>query len=147
MIAEQRLIRELSFVKQITDLHTSTIIQSLTEGWLATTNLTDYLTRCRDLYKSRMDNAIRVLDSTVLDPFIKPSSGFYIFARLPSGLNAMKVRVLSGERGVIFAPGSSFCPSPQHSFGDSIRICVSSSPEPHLRVGLDRLNKLLLELV
>lgn len=145
LVADARLIRELSRFKQLADLHTSTVSQLLVEGWLSTGDVRGHLQRCRTAYRQRIRAALDQMgDGTALRPFLKPEGGFYLFARLRDGLNAVRVRTESLPRGISFAPGAHF--SSDGSFADHLRLCVAARDVPIVRSGIQRLLRLVEQM-
>lgn len=141
LVAEERLVRELAYVKQLTDLHTSTVSQFLVEGWLSTGDVHGHIKTCRDVYRQRLAQALTVLSARpTLRPWLEPEDGFYIFCRLPAGLTAARLRAESVHRGVIYASGDAF--SVDGGLADHLRLCVSSCDGPTIQAGLERLQRL-----
>lgn len=145
LVAEEGLARDLAQIKQLTDLHTSTISQYLVEGWLSTGDVRGHLQRCRATYRERVDLAFRILQGDgTLRPYMEPAGGFYLFCGLPEPLTAAKLRAHSVQRSVIFASGDAF--TVDGSLGNYLRLCVSSTDLPTIRVGLERMLRLVEEL-
>src|SRR5690606_11782086 len=117
--------RELSRLKQLTDLHTSTVSQLLVEAWLSTGDVVGHLRRCRVTYRQRIDAALQQMgEGESLQPFLAPPGGFYVFARLQGSLSAEAVRNEAIGRGISFAPGRHF--AADGGFGDHLRLCVAT---------------------
>jgi aspartate/methionine/tyrosine aminotransferase len=95
--------------------------------------------RLRDSYKIKRDTAIRVLKDTF--PDIAGAQGaYYLFLKLPKGLEDVKVVNQLSHRGVIVLPGSAFS---DHS--DYIRVSFAGNLS-RLKTGLARLNESIDQL-
>ena len=146
LVAEPPLVRRLTHIKQLADLHTSTVSQLLIEGWLTVGDVPAHLERCRKVYGQRLKTALSVVKaSTILHPYLLPTGGMYLFCRLQGGLSAAALRARSPERGVIFAPGDAFCV--EQGFADHLRLCFSTVDAAGVRVGLERLVRLAEEML
>jgi GntR family transcriptional regulator/MocR family aminotransferase len=143
-VAPANIIRLLTSVKQMTDLHTSPITQLLLEGWLMASDVPAHVSFARRVYAERLAAALAEMREGPLRPVLRPTAGMYVFSRITSGLQASFVQQRSARHGVVFAPGNEF--SPCGKFGDHLRLCVSGLPVASIRVGLRRLNRLLEEL-
>ena len=145
LVAEEGIVRDLAQIKQLTDLHTSTISQYLVEGWLSTGDVRGHLQRCRNTYRERVNLALRILQGNgKLRPYVEPTGGFYLFCGLPAPLTSAKLRAHSVHRSVIFASGDAF--TIDGSLAGHLRLCVSSTDLPTIRVGLERMLRLVEEL-
>jgi 2-aminoadipate transaminase len=145
LVADEGLVRALSHVKQLTDLHTSTVSQFLVEGWLTTADVRGHLRTCQRVYGERLRLALDCLRRhPLIEPYIEPQGGIYVFGRILTGIQAARLRVESAERGVIFAPGDAFAVA--GGLQDCLRLCVGASDLAALRVGLGRLLRLVEEL-
>jgi aspartate/methionine/tyrosine aminotransferase len=95
----------------------------------------------RDSYKTKRDTAVRILKDTF--PDITGAQGaYYLFLKLPPGLEDVKVVNHLSHRGVIVLPGSAFSDRQ-----DYIRVSFAGDLRK-LKTGLNRLNesvKILLE--
>jgi GntR family transcriptional regulator/MocR family aminotransferase len=144
IVAPANIVRLLTAVKQMTDLHTGPIPQLLLEGWLMASDVGEHVAFARRVYAERLRAALAELEGGPLQPVLRPRSGMYIFCRIQSGLPAITLQQRSAEHGVVFAPGDEF--SPGGELGDHLRLCVSGLSVASIRVGLQRLRQLLREI-
>jgi DNA-binding transcriptional MocR family regulator len=146
LVAEPSLIQRLAHMKQLADLHTSTLSQLLIEGWLTVGDVPAHLERCSKVYGHRLKTALAVVSaSQILQPYLVPAGGMYLFCRLQGGLSAAALRARSARRDVIFAPGDAFCAD--DGFADHLRLCFSTVDAAGVRVGLERLVRLAAEML
>jgi len=138
------IIRLLTSVKQMADLHTSPIQQLLLEGWLLSYDVARHVATARRTYQGRLAAALQDLRFGPLKAVSFPRSGLYVFCRIEGGVPAGLLQQRSAEHGVVFAPGDAF--SPDGDLGDHLRLCVSGLPVPSIHAGLRRLTHLLEEM-
>ncbi|HKU66858.1 MAG TPA: PLP-dependent aminotransferase family protein [Candidatus Baltobacteraceae bacterium] len=138
IVASRGTLRALASLKQLSDLHTSTISQLLIDGWLSMGKVGAHIQRSRQVYQERLSTALKELrGQSLLKPFCEPESGFYIFCRLPSPLRAAALRARAAEFGIHFMCGDSF--SHDGNYSDYLRLCTSRLPPPAIQVGIRRL--------
>ncbi len=144
IVAPANIVRLLTSVKQMTDLHTGPIPQLLLEGWLMSSDVPAHVAFARQAYAARLSAALAELEDGPLQPVLRPRAGIYLFCRISSGLPACTLQQRSAEHGVVFAPGDEF--SPTGELGDHLRLCVSGLSAASIHVGLRRLKQLLREI-
>jgi DNA-binding transcriptional MocR family regulator len=82
-----------------------------------------------------MGRTLGKLKTSGLTPWIEPSGGMFIWARLPHGLDAAQVARIGLESGVAFAPGPVFSASPEaRSF---LRFNAAAALNPRAFEALD----------
>jgi 2-aminoadipate transaminase len=142
VVADVGVIRELALLKQVADLHSSGMSQSLVEGWLAIGNVDAYVEKCRETYVRRLKAALA--DSFFVEnaevPLL-PQGGFYIFGRFKHADNSRRVRDAAQTMGVSFALGENFSVSGE--LPEWFRLSVSTMTERSIHVGLLRLQQVL----
>ncbi len=140
VVADTGVIRQLTLLKQVADLHSSGLSQLLVEGWLAMGDVGGYVTRCRELYAHRLGEMLR-------DPFffedadvpLAPQGGFYVFGRFKGDRTSRSVREVAQPAGISFALGEHFSLSSGEPTG--FRFSVSTIPERSIHIGLLRLRQ------
>ncbi len=143
LVAPPDLIRQLVSLKQLSDLHTSTLSQLVAEGWLRMGDVDTHISRARAIYASRLKTALKVLEMTrVLSPFTKSGLGFYLFARLETETSTNFLHQEGSRQDVLFAPGEPFGAGPA-DFRQWIRIAVGAQPTAQIETGLRRLARMV----
>jgi DNA-binding transcriptional MocR family regulator len=87
------------------------------------------------LAKARREVATR-LESLGVRPWLEPRGGFYLWSRLPDGLDAAKVARAALGEGLVLAPGDVF--SAARSASDFMRFNVAQMGDPRVFTGLAR---------
>ena len=143
LVAPPDLIRQLVSLKQLSDLHTSTLSQLVAEGWLRMGDVDTHISRARTIYASRLKTALKVLEATrVLTPFTTTGLGFYLFARLETHTSVNYLHQEGSRQDLLFAPGEPFGAGPA-DFRQWIRIAVGAQPAAQIETGLRRLARLV----
>lgn len=106
----QDLRRPLTVAKQAADLHSSTIDQAAAAHWLASVDLQANITRLRDEYGARRDALLGGLAEALPPGSVHnhPDGGMFVWARLPSGMDAARLLDKALEHDVAFVPGYPF---------------------------------------
>ncbi len=141
VVAPADIIHRLSQRKQRSDLHTGTVTQLLVEGWLRSGNVSEHITRVQAVYAARLHAAYNIIARRGLQIFGHPSSGFYLFVKLPPTLNVYALHQHAAVREVLFSPGAAF--GPPGVYDHWIRLCVSAQSPTALHGGLSRLFRMM----
>ena len=120
---------------------TSAIVQSMIELDL----LQKHLDRLIPIYKRRAAILAENVDQYLPDviTFEAPRGGFFLWVRLPEGLDAKKLRHASIPHQVNFQPGVNFSASGE--LNNFIRLCFVYYDSDKLREGAKRLGKVMLQ--
>lgn len=142
LVAPQDVIRQLVSLKQLSDLHTSTLSQLLAEGWLRLGEVDIHIRRARTVYAARLKTALKLVDHLPLKPYARPTTGFYLFAQLPAGVLAAPLHHQAAQQELLFALGEPFG-AQATDFPDWIRLAVNAHPQAQIETGLRRLARLI----
>ena len=110
MIADKEVIRKMSGLGQMIDLHTSATSQKLCNQLLTSSRLEQHIGDLIKQYKERRDIAAAALE--VCAPaglsWDLPAGGYYLWCRLPKGISARKLLEETKTERVVFMPGDIF---------------------------------------
>ncbi len=142
IVSDVGVIRQLTLLKQVADLHSSGMSQLLIEGWLAMGDVDSYVQKCRTVYARRLGEALR-------DPFfgdvaevpLMPHGGFYVFGRFTGDRSSKSIRDIAQAADVSFALGEHFTVTA--GLQSSFRLSVSALLEGSTHIGLLRLRQAL----
>src|ERR1700730_8464171 len=117
----------------------SSFAQLTVREYLATQPWLEQVKTFRELYRERRDATLSALD-TMMPPgcqWTRPGGGFYVWLRLPDGVNskAMLPRAISSR--VAYVPGTGFYAD--GSGGQYARLCYSLPSPDRIREGIRRL--------
>ena len=128
-IAPPSLLDRITVVKQIADVHTSTLDQAIAVAYLESGRLPSHLERLREGYAERSRWLIEAIQDEIpegLLHFAPPSGGMFLWCRLAEG-SAREIADKALEHKVAVVPGDPFFPGPP---GD-----------PHLRLSYSKLSR------
>jgi 2-aminoadipate transaminase len=141
--APDTIRRAMVVAKQAADLHTSTLDQAVAARWLATRDLDAHMTTPRDAYRERLDTLLAGL-AEALPPgstHNHPEGGMFVWARLPTGMDAEALLPRAIEHEVAFVPGSPFyAGEPDRA---TLRLSFTSHTPDEIAEGLRRLRAAL----
>lgn len=143
--ANPALITRLGQLKQITDLHTSSLTQRVIYRYCAAGHLEPGAQRFCDVYRQRRDTLLAALEQEAagLLTWTRPAGGMFVWCTLPEGQPAAELLRRAMARGVVFVPGASF-----HAKGggeNTFRLNFVSAPEARIREGIRILGAVLRE--
>jgi 2-aminoadipate transaminase len=138
-VAPPPLLQRLELAKQLSDIHTSPLIQAAVFHFCQRRLLERHLVRCAAEYGRRRAILLRALESRMPKgtTWTEPQGGFSLLVTLPEGADAALLLPRALSRGVAFTPGSVF-------FVDgggerSLRLSFSSVPAQRIDEGVRRL--------
>lgn len=112
VIAPPSLLERIAVVKQIADVHTSTLDQAIAVAYLESGRLPSHLERLRKGYEERsgwLTEAIRERIPSDLLQFTQPHGGMFLWCRLVKG-SARSIAEAALEQKVTLVPGDPFFP-------------------------------------
>lgn len=139
LVAPRPLLERLEVAKQLSDIHTSPLIQAAVFHFCQRRLLERHLSRCAAEYGRRRAILLRALASRMPKgvTWTKTQGGFSLLLRLPEGMDAEALLPSALERGVAFTPGSVFF---VNGGGEStLRLSFSSIPAQRIDEGCKRL--------
>ena len=152
VVAPADVIAKLVQLKQGTDLHTSSFNQIVAYEVARGGFLDRHIRHIRQVYRERRDVMLAALKQH-LPPEVTwthPHGGLFLWARLPHGLNAVKVLEAAIQQKVAFVPGSAFFapgtaePAEAASY---LRLNFSNADPDSLREGIRRLGAVVREQI
>jgi 2-aminoadipate transaminase len=145
--APRPVIERLSQIKQLADLHCSTLIQGAVHEFCQRGALDRHLDRVRDLYRQRRDAMLAALAEyapTGLEGD-EPQGGFNLWCRLPPGLKARQLMAEAARQRVALVPGEVFYPDGGGQ--EEMRLNFSCPPVAQIEEGIRRLGVALTVLL
>jgi 2-aminoadipate transaminase len=147
-VAAPRLVIErLSQIKQLADLHCSTLIQGAVHEFYQRGALDEHLGRVRGLYRQRRDTMLAALTkhSPAGLKWDEPQGGFNLWCRLPPGVKARRLMVEAARQSVALVPGEVFYPDGGGQ--EEMRLNFSCLPVALIEEGIQRLGVALTALM
>lgn len=123
-------------------LSPATFAQMLVSEYLSIADWKGQINTYRKLYQEKRDAALEALEQYL--PRLKttkPNGGFFLWLTLPEGLNSKEMLPLAVNELVAYTPGTAF-------YGDgrganNIRVCFSHPTAANVKVGIQRLAKVV----
>ncbi|HCW98830.1 MULTISPECIES: aminotransferase-like domain-containing protein [Pantoea] len=134
------LKQQVVILKQATDLHTSSLSQSLTRHYLETGRLTSQIDLIRTEYKKKCDALCAALQSEMGERirFHRPLGGMFLWATFNYEFNTTEWLKSTLQNGVVYVPGEFFyCDNPDKS---TLRLSYVTVSEDNLLKAAQRLN-------
>jgi 2-aminoadipate transaminase len=150
VVAPADVIAKLVQLKQGTDLHTSSFNQIVAHEVARGGFLDRHIRHIRHVYRERRDVMLAAL-AQHLPPEVTwthPQGGLFLWARLPHGLNAVKVLEAAIQQKVAFVPGSAFFAPGTAEPAEAaryLRLNFSNADPERLREGIRRLGAVIRE--
>src|SRR5262249_644253 len=135
----------LAQLKQITDLHTSSLAQRIAYRFCESGRLDPQIERLRSVYRERRDAMLAALDAHLdgVATWTRPAGGMSIFVQLREGIEVAALLDPAMARGIVFIPGASFHPDGRGR--NTLRLnFVSETPE-RIREGITLLAAVIRE--
>jgi 2-aminoadipate transaminase len=117
----------------------SSFAQLTVREYLTTQPWLEQVKDFRELYRERRDATLNALD-TMMPPgchWTRPGGGFYVWLRLPDGVNAKAMLPRAISSRVAYVPGTGFYAD--GSGGQYARLCYSFPSPDRIREGIRRL--------
>ncbi|MFK3711792.1 PLP-dependent aminotransferase family protein [Leclercia adecarboxylata] len=137
------LKRAVVNLKQATDLHTSSLSQSLTYHYLNSGRLAGQIALIREAYKQKCLVLSQHLQNELGDhlTFHQPMGGMFLWAKFRDERNTTQWLQKTLNNGVVYVPGEFFyCDEPDHS---TLRMSYVSTSEENLKEAVMRLKSAL----
>lgn len=130
------LAAEVARLANDTYISSSFLGQATVHEFLVAGELEPSLERTRQLLAERCDRIVAALRSSLPDAsFTRPQGGYFIWVRLPGGLDGREVLAAAAEHGVSFVPGASFGAGCE----EHVRLAFSSPGLDQIELGVRRL--------
>ena len=141
-VPNAHLMRKMVIGKQSTDVHSPLLTQAIVSLYLEEGRLSAHLARIRDLYRRQL--------GAMLEGFAElpagtrhtlPQGGLFIWAALPTGMDAQDILPRAVEKGVAYVPGTHFFAGGGHE--NTLRLNFSMCEPDQIREGMHRLAEAL----
>jgi DNA-binding transcriptional MocR family regulator len=147
MTAHKKIIKRCSAVKQIMDLHSSSLSQWIIERFVTSGDFDAHIVKTCGEYRLRRDAMASALKKYAPAgmSWNLPKGGYYFWCRLPEGVSASGLIARAAEYKVVFVPGNPFFASEQ---GDNyIRLNFTFAPLKEIPEGIKRLCRAVRDLL
>jgi 2-aminoadipate transaminase len=143
VVGPREIIRNLTVIKQSTDLHTATVAQRATARLLSRFDYNAHLEQLRAIYGERCLAMLGALERHMPagTRWTQPDGGMFLWVELPHGMSADTLFPLALDKRVAFVPGSPFfAGEPRVEF---MRLNYSNRPPELIEEGMRRLGAVI----
>lgn len=139
--APKEVIHRLTIMKQMADLHTSSLPQLILDHFLREGLIDRHLEKANGENCRRRDILLEQLEASDLDAMSwnEPQGGLYLWCRLPDGMQQTRLLARAVENGVSFVPGNTFYPG--NPTGNYIRLNFTYPNPSQIKEGVRRFTK------
>jgi DNA-binding transcriptional MocR family regulator len=130
---------KLTLLKETADLSQSNLTQYVAERWLATQPWLEQVKQFRELYRERCDAMLDELALELPDDcsWSAPTGGFFVWLRLPEGLDSKELLPSALRARVAYVPGRAFYADGSGEREMRLSFCFPTSDS--IREGVRRL--------
>jgi 2-aminoadipate transaminase len=136
MLVPPDIYRKAELCKQSMDACSPNFTQVLANEFLRRGMIYPYVERLRRVYRKRKDLMVAAIREFFPGEteWTEPQGGFYIWCKLPAGVDALSVLKKSMEKGAIFVIGRTF--DPEGVDNSHLRLAYSNAPEATIEKGI-----------
>lgn len=138
------LLRKMVIGKQSSDVHSPLLNQAIVDAYLRKGLMPAHLERICGDYRKQLNAMLNGFshfpEGTA---HTQPEGGLFVWAKLPDGMDGMKVFEKAVENNVAFVPGTHFYPNGGHL--STMRLNFSMSDVATIEIGMERLGKAIKE--
>ena len=141
--AEPDVLSRLLLAKEAADLCSSALTQLVAERYLEGDRWRENLAAFVGIYRERRDAMLGTLTQSFPPgaSWTLPAGGFYVWARLPAGVDAQAMLPRAVDRRVAYVPGTAFYADDRGR--DHLRLSFCHPTPESVREGVRRLGQLL----
>ncbi len=146
MVIPNDMYEAAEICKQSIDACTPQLSQMLAYEFMRSGRMTRYVERLRKVYKERRDTMVRCMKEYCPEvTFVTPKGGFFLWAKLPDGLDIDRYFDACAERGVVFVKGQAF--SANYENNGHIRVSFSNIPPEVIEKGVKLMGEELKKML
>lgn len=149
-VGTPEILRKMTIAKQGADTHTSNLSQAIADGFLRKGLLPGHLVDICPDYRVRLDAMLSGMDEFFPEGFkhTNPEGGLFVWGELPKNVDMPKLLArATSEIKVAFIPGQYFFVDPSTMGLNTMRFNFSSATPELITTGLERLAKLVKEVL
>ncbi|RJQ55984.1 MAG: PLP-dependent aminotransferase family protein [Actinobacteria bacterium] len=143
VIAPRPILDKIVIGKQAADLCSSNFAQMVLEHYFERNLWQKNVERLRNVYRSRRDAMLAALEEHFPDgtTWTKPEGGFFVWAKIPEGIDTSEMLAEAIENKVSYVPGSAFFTD--GTGDDHMRLGFCYESEERIQEGIKRLGKVI----
>jgi DNA-binding transcriptional MocR family regulator len=136
LVLPEVLAAEVSTIANDTYISSALLTHATLDAYFESGAFEPWIETCRSMLLDRRDRLVGALATHLPDAeFAKPAGGYFLWLKLPYGLDGREVAAAGTNLGVSLVPGASF----GANCDPYVRIAFSFAPVAHLDLGVRRL--------
>lgn len=141
VVAEKEIYDKLVIAKQASDLHTSTVAQTIMRRYMETNDIEAHVVLIKDRYGRQRQCMVEMIAKYFPDEvtITEPEGGMFLWASLPEHVSSMDLFDVAIKEKVAFVPGRPFYVDGTGE--NTFRLNFSNSDELRIEEGIKRLAK------
>jgi DNA-binding transcriptional MocR family regulator len=141
------IYEKMQICKQSIDACTPTMSQVFAQKFMETGKIEPYIEQLRAIYKKRRDYTLAAIEKYLPKEatFVKPQGGFYLWIKMPKGVDEVELFKKVIERGAVFVLGSVFHPHAEKN--GRIRVSYCNTPEEQIDRGIKIIGEAMKEMM
>lgn len=150
LVVPESLIPRLSIVKDLSDIDSATLAQRAIAAFMQSAHFTTQLDSVRLEFRERRDLMLRALNERLSShaKWEKPSSGVFIWLRLPVGVDTAELLKIAVERErVAYIPGKAFGFNASEHARECMRLNFTYCRREQIEEGVERLARVLNDVM
>ncbi len=141
------LLLKFIYLKQASDLHTSTISQYQIDAFMEMNDIDVHVEKLIEVYGKRAKVMVQAMEEYFPAgvKFLRPEGGLFTWVEMPEGVNGRALFARAIENKVAFVPGGAFYPNGGHE--NTMRLNFSNMSPEKIREGIKILGEVMAEFV
>jgi 2-aminoadipate transaminase len=147
MLVPPDIYEKAELCKQSIDACSPNFTQVLADEFLRSGRMEKYIERMRITYRKRKDIMAAAIRRYFPEEakWNEPEGGFYIWVKIPDGLNLLEILKKTIDKGAVFVVGKTF--DPEGKDNSHFRLAFSHTPEERIEKGIQIIGDCLKEAV
>lgn len=143
VVGNPTIINKFIQIKQGADLQTSSLDQRITAEFMTRYDLNEHIRMIIDVYSKRRNVMLNTMKETFHKDitFIESTGGLFTWVTVKEDIDTKALMQEALKENIAFVPGASFFASSGHN--NYMRLNYSCMPEDKIRIGIERLAKVL----
>jgi 2-aminoadipate transaminase len=143
--ADENIIKKLYDAKTATNSHTNVVTQILCAEFFNRGLFEPHLKLIRDIHRERRDVMMDCIKSMLPDEvkYVYPDGGLFTWVELPEQVDTTSMLEEAKAQKVAYMPGKEFFVEGQPIRNNCMRVSFGSVPPEKIRVGMERLSKVI----
>ena len=147
VLSKPEIIEKLYDIKIATNSQTNTTLQLICAEFFRRGYFDAHLAKIRELYRRRSQVMMECIDRCFPAGTKRttPEGGLFVWVQLPEGYDTTALLQRAAEYRVSFVPGEGFFVEGGGMGKNCMRLSYGAIPEEKIRIGIERLGRLLAE--